>query len=186
MEKENNKDQLVDLKKEEELVSEEADSNIIRSKNTSSRVAFSWIAKDFSPPPKGPFWYLAFIAIFVLLVVVSIIQKSWLFLAVIVLGTLSYILVSRRGPMYFEVKVSDEGVEVGRDFFTFSNLEGFGFYVKRGEDLFVLETNRLTQKLIVLPIKVNKDKLGDFLIKYIPEKEYEEGVLDMLEDLLKF
>lgn len=169
-----------------EIKKTKKNDGIVHLDNANIRVFFSWTISDTPPAPKGPIWYLIAIIVVLGLIILSIIQKNWLFIIILLVGIFAYFTMSRREPLHYEVKVSDEGVGVGKDFFSFSQLMGFGFYVKRGKDFFVLETNSFTQRFIVLPLKVNKDKLGDFLIRYIPEKEYEESMSDMLEEILRF
>ncbi len=155
-------------------------------KGKTKKNIFSWTFRERKKPKKGLLWYIIAIAIVVFLLVLSIKQKNWFFIVIIALSVFLYISFEKQKPRKFRVRISGQGVEIGRKLYPFTQLDGFGFMEEENIKFLVLETNKIGGKFVKFPFKGDEDELANFLIKYLPEKEYEDTFLDRLGEIIKF
>ncbi len=155
-------------------------------KKTDKKNIFSWTFKEKRKQKKGPLWYFIAIVIVIFLLILSIKQKNWFFIIIIALSVFLYISFEKQKPQKFKIRISGQGVELGKKLYPFTQLDGFGFQEEENKKFLVLETSKIGRKFIKFPLKVDEDELANFLIKYLPEKEYEDTLLDRLEEIIKF
>ncbi len=181
-----NSKKTIDLrKKENQLVRGSIGKEGGKKKEGGDKSIISWTITE-SRKRKGFLWYFVVFIIAIIFIIISIIQKNWLFLGIIFLSIFIYIIINRQEGKKFIVKMSSFGIDIGRKRYNFSQIEGFGFIPRGDEDFLVLETSQFGQKFLVIPYEDNKDEIGNFLINYLPEKEYENSLLDALENFLMF
>ena len=84
------------------------------------------------------------------------------------------------------IRINNQSVVIDSKVFSYEELKGFGYLEKHNGKYLIFETSSLTQKYVLIPLRKDKEKIMEFLKKYLPEKQYEEGFLDTLEDFLKF
>ena len=148
---------------------------------------FFWSAeKNSNKNQRGLFWYLGIVVLAIILIIFAIIQKNYLFLAILILTLGVYYLINRQGAQEYFIKINNQDITIDEKKFPYEEILGFGYFEKLNKEYLVFETSSIAQKYILVPLKKDKDKIFEFLRKFVPEKQYEEDFLDTLEDFLKF
>jgi len=148
---------------------------------------FFWSAeKNSNKNQRGLFWYLGIVVLAIILIIFAIIQKNYLFLAILILTLGVYYLINRQGAQEYFIKINNQDITIDEKKFPYEEILGFGYFEKLDKEYLVFETSSIAQKYILVPLKKDKDKIFEFLRKFVPEKKYEEDFLDTLEDFLKF
>ncbi|HNW96663.1 MAG TPA: hypothetical protein PKL20_02365 [Candidatus Paceibacterota bacterium] len=148
---------------------------------------FFWSAeKNSNKNQRGLFWYLGIVVLAIILIIFAIIQKNYLFLAILILTLGVYYLINRQGAQEYFIKINNQDITIDEKKFPYEEILGFGYFEKLDKEYLVFETSSIAQKYILVPLKKDKDKIFEFLRKFVPEKQYEEDFLDTLEDFLKF
>ncbi len=153
---------------------------------TSKKNYFSWTFKEEKKRRKGFLWYFIALIIIIFLLILSIKQRNWLFIIIIALSVFLYISFEKQKPQKYKVKISGRGVEIGRKLYPFIHLKGFGFQQEENRKFLILETDKIGGRFVKFPLRVDEDELADLLIKHIPEKEYEDSLLDRIGEIIKF
>ncbi len=148
---------------------------------------FFWSAEKFNNKnQRGLFWYLGVVVLAIILIIFAIIQKNYLFLVILVLALGVYYLINRQGTQEYFIKINNQDITIDEKKLSYEEILGFGYFEKFNKEYLVFETSSIAQKYILVPLKKDKDKIFEFLRKFVPEKQYEEDFLDTLEDFLKF
>jgi len=135
---------------------------------------------------RGLLWYVGIGVLVTALIIFALLQKNYLFLVFIILSATVYYFMNREGTNKHIIRINNQGIIIDSKTFSHEELKGFGYLEKHNGECIIFETSSLTQKYILIPLKKDKEKIIEFLKKYLPEKQYEEGFLDTLEDFLKF
>lgn len=150
------------------------------------KTVFWWSASDEVKTQKSLLWYLVIGVITMALIVFAIVQKNWLFLMFIILAIATYIASATNKDSKKLYRINQQGITIDEKLFPFKELRGFGVSEKRGERILAFETNKISEKYLIVPIKKDEEKITDFLKKHLPKKEYQESFLDTIKDYLGF
>ena len=144
-----------------------------------------WEAPEYREHKKSAdwCWYLALGA--VLLLIYAAYARSFLFAALVVVGWFTIMLYSTRTPKIIKIAISENGVQIEQNFYSWNNIKSFWIFTGKSELSLELK------KTLVPHIKIS---LGDtdpasareILLKFIPEREQQESFVDNLSDLVKF
>ena len=150
------------------------------------KTVFWWTTTEEIKTKKGILWYAVISLITLAVLIFSIIQQNWLFLIFIVLAVVVYYLLSTKEPVKHLFRLKAKRLTIDEKTYDFEEMKSFSFYQKMEQDYLVFETNLLSQKHLMIPLKKDKEKIAAFLKNVLPEKPYEESFLDTLKDFLKF
>lgn len=119
--------------------------------------------------------------------VYSFFQKNWLFFILIIVSLFAYLIFIFQTPKKRLFRLTKEGISIDNNFYPYRYLKGFSIVNKRNIYFLALEINQFAQKHLLIPIRLEKkEKIVNFLRKYLPEKEYQESFLEFLTDFLGF
>jgi len=172
---------VLEPKKEEEIT-----PIIIEEKPKTDNNVFWWSFEEKKAAARGLFWYVGIGVLATALLIFAILQKNYLFLLFVVLAMVVYYLMNREGANKHIIRINNQNVSIDSKIFPHEELRGFGYLEKYNGEYLIFETSSFAQKYILVPLRKDKEKIIEFLKKYLPEKQYEEGFLDTLEDFLKF
>ena len=159
---------------------------IIEEKPKADGSIFWWSFEEKKAAARGLFWYVGLGLAATALLIFAILQKNYLFLLFIILAVVVYYLMNREGANRHIIRINNQNVSIDSKTFPHEELKGFGYLEKHNGEYLIFETSSFAQKYILVPLKKDKEKIVEFLKKHLPQKEYEEGFLDTLEDFLKF
>lgn len=184
------KEKIIDLKKiveqkkkELEIQSEEEKKNA-SPQSANDKTVFWWTMAENSKIQHGFWWYVIIGAALILAIIFAISQKNWLFLVFIVLVTIVYYLLATREPAKRTYRINSDGLTIENKLFSFEELISFNLHQKADQNYIAFETNHLSQKYLLIPLKKDEKKIAEFLAKYLPEKEYNEPFSETLRNFL--
>jgi len=145
------------------------------------------VAYEYEKRAYGKYWYITMGVIALVLIVFSILAKSYFFLAFVVLAFTMLVVYSRREPRKISFTISAEGIFIGNRLQEFSSFKSFWIFNKQGVKELLLETGQMMQPYLHLPLgDADIKKIRKILISRLPEKEYQEPMLDQLARALGF
>lgn len=146
-----------------------------------------WTALEYEEKDRSVDWFWALGIIAVCSSVAAIIYRNYLFAFFIILAAVLLGLMAVRRPESTTFKITEKGLELGRDKYPYEKLKSFHILEKESGDVLLVMSNRSVIPLISVPLG---DRLPDdvrtVLIKYIPEEERAEPTAHKIMEYLGF
>ena len=146
-----------------------------------------WSAKEFIHYPKDLSWHLINIALAALFVLLALWQKNFLLVVLLVIAEILIIIWSIREPKEIDFEISETGLRIENNIkYPFNSLTCFD--IQSGaedlDELLILQKMKF-RPIIKIPLpKEQSSQIKEYLLKYLPEKEIEESLLDSLSKLI--
>jgi len=176
---------VIDLRKLDNRVLKDATPVATLEKG---KTLLSWQTAEFEKQEKGKDWFIVFGIGIVVLVIISLIAKAILpAVTFILLGAVIFIF-SKRPPREIKFSIRKDGVLIDNKFYEWSNLASFWIFYKPGEPkVLSLRSRKPIMPYIHLPLGSESPiGLRRVMMKYLPEEEQEESVIDEMARRLKF
>lgn len=152
-------------------------------------VKLTWSTKEYDHSPKSVDWYWAIGIVTVVVIVISVLYKNYLFAVFIFLGMIILSYFNSRRPRTIMVQITNRGIQIADELFLYTRIKGFWVEPeKKRKDRFhlLIQTNRFFSPLLSVPIpeKVSRNHLREILLVHIPEKElHENPAYEIMEGL---
>lgn len=152
----------------------------------------TWTTTEYRHTPKGSDWYAAVGVIAVCFAITAFIFGQILFGILIMVAAGTLMLYALRAPQGVEVGMDDDGIAIGDQFFSYTDLESF--WIDKEHDhieapLLLLKSNQLLTPLITVWIDddvVDVEEVREHLEQFLEEEELEEPITQHLMELLGF
>jgi hypothetical protein len=150
-----------------------------------------WRAPEYEYYPKSLAWFWGTIIIAILFLILSILQKNFLFSVFIIISEILILIWASFEPKIINFKINNEGISVGENnFYNFDTISSFSSTLSVLPDLTEIKINfknKLSFNIsILIPTNIVEDVKKIFYEKNIPEVEHEEHFIDSLQKILKF
>jgi hypothetical protein len=137
---------------------------------------------------RGLSWYIIFFLVVVLMLIFSWFQKNFLFMFVILLG--SILILTGNKDEKIKCSIDENGFYVGENKENFYNykedIEGFSVLEGQGGDVLVFHLRKLLRGYIKIYLPRGKGgEIKKLLSGKVKEEKYEEGVMESLLELFK-
>jgi len=148
----------------------------------------SWFAFEFENHLKVPAWFLAGGFLAVALLVVAAITKNFLFFLVIILSSFSLFIWTQKKAKRIKFKLTSRGIIIDKILYNYENLNSFWIFYEPPETKYLsIESKKFFMPKIIIPLAAQApDKIREFLLKYLPEKEHHESAIDALGKYLRY
>lgn len=147
-----------------------------------------WTAPEFVYKEKKPDWYWALALIILAGIVIAIIDKNFLLGVLILLAGGLFFYFGQKKPITIFVEVSDQGVKINEDFYSYKNIDSF--WITKDGDAWklLLHIHRTTSPLVALPLADGLDPrdVRELFMNFLPESEKAEPLVNRLSDALGF
>jgi len=153
------------------------------------QVFFHWQIPEYTKFIKGFFWYV-FMGLCALgLLIYAFWTANFLFALIIGIIIFIVYLHDRHEPLMLDFKITEDGIQVGRDFYDYKKLKKFWIIYEPPEikNLY-FETYQILKRELSIPLdNINPVKVREVLLKYITEETEidEESSIDRWSRLLK-
>lgn len=157
--------------------------------------AIEWQAPEYEYQPKDISWYWISLIIGIILIALAIWQKNLLFAIFIVIAWLVITSIANRFPTVWEFKINEKGINIalskeesGAKFYPYAEIEGFDIH-SGGEDyqeLVLKIKSKFSPYLKINIHSADEEKIRDFLLKILPEEEYNPSLADSFSKLIGF
>jgi hypothetical protein len=148
----------------------------------------SWEAPEYTYYRRNADWYWWTGIIAFGLLVFAIVQRSFLFGVLIVVGWFTVMLYALRVPGKIKVIISDQGIQIEKNLYPWRNLESFWIFARpANNDELSLKSKKTFSPFIKIPLgSADQEELKEIIKKFLPEAEQEESLIDNLSNLAKF
>lgn len=91
----------------------------------SEKDVISWLIPEYQGEEKTKLWYAIYSLIGIALLVYAIFTQNFIFAIIIVFAAILLVLFDGGHPGMLEVVISDKGVRVGKEFYSYDQIEDF-------------------------------------------------------------
>ena len=155
------------------------------SKKKTIEALMHWKVKEFEKNPKNfKFYFILYLVLFAL-TTYGLITNNLLLSILIILAGFSFIIFEKKEPADMNFAITEKGILVHDDFYTYKSLKGFWIeYEPEGIKEIYFKTTSFFNPILKIPIyELDPSKIRKYLIKFIPEKEITLEIMDIIERL---
>ncbi len=147
-----------------------------------------WSALEFEKHPKDPAWFLASGFLAIIFLVIAIFMKNFLFAIIVILSAFSIFVWAQKQPKKIKFKLTSRGIIINKILYNYENLNSFWIFYEPPEvkHLSIESKKFFMPKIIISLAEQNPEKIKEFLLKYLPEKEHHESAIDALGKYLRY
>jgi hypothetical protein len=147
----------------------------------------TWQAPDFIKQEKSTDWYWIVGVITVTLSVTGFVFGNVLFGILVIIASVALTLQSSREPEIREFTVNQRGVKIDNILYPYSTLKSFWVENNPHEQKILLQSERALMPYIVIPIEnIDPENIRDYMIKFVPEEEHQEPLMQKVMEYLGF
>ncbi len=150
------------------------------TKNKEKTATLEWTAAEFKYYKKNKKWFFFLFLIGFILVIIAILSKNFLFALGVIISCFVIYLYANKKPKKIKFALKGNGIKVGKQLYLYENLRSFWINYHPPH---IKELSLRSKKSLVPYIKIplgnqNPVEVRRFLLKYLPEKEHEESIID--------
>lgn len=175
-------------KKEPEKNTQESEIHKNTNNNKTNQNVISWSAREFIKPDRSPNWYIYAGISAIILILFAILIGGAIPAIVFMLIALVVYLLADKEPNKQEVKLTPKGIFVDNELYPYNELKSFWIFYDPPQKK---ELSLISTKIFMPAIKVqieeeNPVQIRRYLLRYLPEEEQEESIMEALSERLKF
>lgn len=152
-------------------------------------IMFSWETPEFETKTKRKDWYWIVGIVAVVLIILALILKNYLFAFLIGIGAFLMIHLSTKEPLPMEVQISKRGIKIHENLYTFESMNAFWIKEnKKQERVLLILSDQETAPLVSITINEMIDvmELREFLLEFVEEREMTSSLTDRIIDKIGF
>lgn len=152
-------------------------------------IAFSWETPEYEFKEKRKDWYWIVGAAGLGLIILAIVLQNYLFAFLIAIAVFLMISLASKEPLSLPVEISEHGVKIYEELYTYDSLYGFWItHNKKEEPILLLLCDRRVSPIVSLSLHedINLMELREYLLEFIEEQELKESLTDRIIDKIGF
>lgn len=152
------------------------------------KTLLEWEAHEYFHHDHSTDWYWWTGLAALILLGLAIWQKSFLFGVLVLIGWFTVVLYAARPPRTLKFALAERGVLIENTLYPWQNLKSFWiFYNPPLHKDLALESKKAFMPRIKIALgKMDPSKVREIIIKFLPEVEQEESLIDNLSHLARF
>ena len=177
---------VIDLKHPETERAERREAEM--DAEAASWVKLDWVAYEYDHEPKERRWFIIGGIAAAVLILISLYSGNYFFALFVALAALVVYLYANRPPKEVYCSITPHGIQIGQRLFEFESLASFWiFYEIGGIKHLSLQSKRAFLPFIRVPLgDVHPAELRTTLRRFVPEREHEESLVEILSRLVGF
>ncbi len=150
---------------------------------------YTWETDEYTHNEVNPDWIWALGIIALIILVLSILYKNYLFGVLITLGTICIIYLKLRTPKQVTIEITDRCISIGEDDMYYQDIKYFWIDVTKGKNrlphLLLARTRALSPLVVIaIPEDVPIKDLRANLITHTTERQMKESeIYEIMEKL---
>lgn len=151
-------------------------------------ILLTWPVDEYENHARGLLWYLIFALLGATALIYALATQNFLFAVIVIMFGVIIGLSSLRDPRQMDFIVTEIGVGVGHQFFTFKELKNFWIlYDDEVKNLYFEFKKSLRPHLVIPLYDVNPLPVRELLLEFLDEEleDFEEPLSDFFGRLLK-
>lgn len=178
------------------MMNHDEERKVFEDKAPEREEEISWQAPEFEYHPKDVSWYWMSVIIAVVLIGLALWQQNLLFILFVAIAWLAVVSVANHFPVVWEFHADKIGVRVQkagsatapRKEYPWKDIEGFDVH-PGGEahvDLILKLRSRFAPFLTLVVHTDDEERIKNFFLAFVPQKEYHPSLADALAKLVGF
>jgi hypothetical protein len=156
-------------------------------RDSKKQIFLKWKAPEFYRTERHPDWEWMIGIVAFVSIIIAIIFKNFLFALIILLGAYSLIALERKDPNWPEIEISNTGIKVGNDFYSFDSVRSFWVEDNKDIDVLILHSGRFLFPYIHIYFnEIDPVAVRQILAKYLPEVKPVETVVEKIMEYFGF
>ena len=144
-----------------------------------------WNDYEYEFQEKTADWFWIFGSIAILLIIISLILKNFLFALIIILGSFILGTYAKRPPSIITYGLGRHGVKYSETLFRYDTIKSF--WVNKNSNRLIIESTRLVKPHISIPLnETDPEIIREKLLPILKEKEYMGTFSDFVSDFFGF
>jgi len=142
-----------------------------------------WSAPEFEYFKKTDWWYWSLIVVAIVLSLVALWQKNFLFLIFIVIAAVIISLLAKERPRDIDFELERRGLLIDKKLYEYKTFSSFAL----NDHSLQLKNKGRWRPHLTIPIpEGQQEMIKNHLLDFLPEVEYNESAIDVLSRLLRF
>lgn len=160
----------------------------VRDDNNNVPSAISWQASEFIHHEKDGAWFLALLAVAVVLLVLDFfVVKSWTFGVLIVVMAAAAVIVGKRPPRTLNYSLSNQGLRIDDKSFSFHDFRAFGVIQESALYSIRLIPNKRFMPMVSLYFPAEQgERIVDLIGSVLPMEHIERDPIDRIVEKIRF
>ena len=147
----------------------------------------TWQAHEYNPEELSRDWFIGIGAFGLVIFLIALFTKNFLFALIIILGVGMIGLLGTRKPEYLTFSLTSKGLVIKDQIFLYRNLIAFGLKDHEEPHKLMIHANRLISPHIIINLEnIDPEIIRQFLRPILPEVQFEETFIDRLIEVLGF
>jgi len=153
-----------------------------------AKQSIKWTALEYNYTPKNSNWFWLVASGALVLIIVSVIMRNFLFGVFVGLAVFVIILSSSKKPRKLIFSIESRGIKIGNNYYPYSELNSFWInYDPPEKKELILKTKKKLANFIKIPLaNTDPNLVRDFLLKMLKEKRYDESLTETITEKLGF
>ena len=142
-----------------------------------------WQLPEFQYHKKSDWWPVWVVFLAFLLGLLALWQKNFLFLIFIIIAAFAVLSIANEKPKNIDFALDDKGLHLGAKFY---ELKSFSAFALKDGRLQFKNKGRLRPFLTVPYPEDRQEEIKKHLLAFLPEIEYNESLVEVLTNILRF
>ncbi|PIU75186.1 MAG: hypothetical protein COS76_02080 [Candidatus Portnoybacteria bacterium CG06_land_8_20_14_3_00_39_12] len=151
-------------------------------------MSFQWHTQNNTQQKTNKLWIVGLVVAGLACLIISFWQKNFILAILTILILFVIFQFNRKDNSTHIFSVSDQGIQINKKLYPYQFLKSFWiFYEPNGIQELSIESKKTIVPLVKIPL-YNQDpnEIRKFLLRYLPEKEQEESLIDIIAHRLGF
>lgn len=147
----------------------------------------TWQAHEYNPTELSQDWYYYVGGAGVVLFIIALLTKNFLFAVLIIIGTGLIILLGTRPPELITFSLTPQGLQVKDQLYLYRNIVAFGLKDHEQPHKLMMHVNRYFAPHLIIPLEdIDPELIRATLRPILPEVHFEESFVDLMIEALGF
>ena len=150
-------------------------------------ILLSWFAPEFVKHEKSAPWFWVLGIMSLAMIIISLIMKNFLFVLIVVLAAFLIYIQAKKHPRKIKIFLTEKGITIEEKNYDWKEFRSFWIFQEPEIKSLSLISKKITQPQIYIPLnEQSPEKIKEVLIKFLPEKEQEESLIDAITRRIRF
>ena len=148
----------------------------------------SWEALEYEYHEKTTDWYWAVGIVTFGFFVLALILKNFLFAILVAIAGFTFALYGARRPKIVSFAITSRGLKIGEKLYPYDNLKSFwlNYDPPNIKELYVISKKFFAPQISIPLGASDPNKIREYLLKFLEEKEIQESLSDVIARFFRF
>ncbi|MBI4709455.1 MAG: hypothetical protein HY764_04625 [Candidatus Portnoybacteria bacterium] len=156
--------------------------------NESELIELEWEAPEFENPEKGHWWFIIVGIVALAVFTIALLMSNFIFALLIVISVFIIFVFALKKPKIVKFKIDGSGIMIDEKLLSYRDLRSFWiFYDPPHIKELSIKSKKWLMTLIKIPLEQeDPSQIREALIKFIPEEEQEQSLIDVITRRIGF